>query len=91
YGTGQLMLDAITHGAKELIIGIGGSATTDGGQGMAEALGVRFLNQQGQPIQRGGGGLAELATIDTSQVDPLVKQVHVRIASDVTNPLVGPQ
>lgn len=91
YGTGQLMLDAIAHGAKELIIGIGGSATTDGGQGMAEAIGVRFLNQQGQPIQRGGGGLAELATIDTSQVDPLVKQVHVRIASDVTNPLVGPQ
>jgi len=89
YGTGQLMLDAMHHGAKEIIIGIGGSATTDGGQGMAEALGVKFLTAAGTPIARGGGGLADLATIDTSGLDPLVKTTTVRIASDVTNPLVG--
>lgn len=91
YGTGQLMLDAMHHGAREIIIGIGGSATTDGGQGMAEALGVKFLDAAGHPISRGGGGLADLATIDVSGVDPLVAQTKVRIASDVTNPLVGAQ
>jgi len=91
YGTGQLMLDAMHHGAQEIVIGIGGSATTDGGQGMAEALGVKFLNAAGEPIKRGGGGLAELASIDVSAVDPLVAQTKVRIASDVTNPLVGPK
>jgi len=89
YGTGQLMLDAMHHGAREIIIGIGGSATTDGGQGMAEALGVKFRDAAGNPISRGGGGLADLATIDVSGVDPLVAQTKVRIASDVTNPLVG--
>ncbi|MGX6429316.1 glycerate kinase family protein [Levilactobacillus yonginensis] len=91
YGTGQLMLDAMHHGAQEIVIGIGGSATTDGGQGMAEALGVKFLNAAGEPIKRGGGGLAELASIDVSAVDPLVAQTKIRIASDVTNPLVGPK
>lgn len=91
YGTGQLMLDAMHHGAREIIIGIGGSATTDGGQGMAEALGAKFLDKDGQPIKRGGGGLADLAKIDVSGVDPLVAETKVRIASDVTNPLVGPK
>lgn len=91
YGTGQLMLDAMHHGAKEIIIGIGGSATTDGGQGMAEALGVKFLDKNNEPIMHGGGGLADLVKIDLSAVDPLVKDVKVRIASDVTNPLVGPK
>lgn len=89
YGTGQLMLDAMHHGARKIIIGIGGSATTDGGQGMAEALGVKFLDATGQSIPRGGAGLADLTTIDVSGVDPLVAQTKVRIASDVTNPLVG--
>ncbi|MDT6981270.1 glycerate kinase [Levilactobacillus zymae] len=89
YGTGQLMLDAMHQGAREIIIGIGGSATTDGGQGMAEALGVRFLDAQGQPIKRGGGGLADLQTIDLTGIDPLVAQTKIHIASDVTNPLVG--
>lgn len=91
YGTGELMLDAMHHGAREIIIGIGGSATTDGGQGMAEALGAKFLDKDGQPIKRGGGGLADLAKIDISDVDPLVAETKVRIASDVTNPLVGPK
>ncbi|WP_125574170.1 glycerate kinase family protein [Levilactobacillus huananensis] len=91
YGTGELMLDAMHHGAREIIIGIGGSATTDGGQGMAEALGAKFLDKDGQPIKRGGGGLADLAKIDISDVDPLVAKTKVRIASDVTNPLIGPK
>ncbi|KRN01663.1 glycerate kinase [Levilactobacillus senmaizukei DSM 21775 = NBRC 103853] len=91
YGTGQLMLDAMHHGASSIVIGIGGSATTDGGQGMAEALGVKFLTATGLPIKRGGGGLADLARIDVSGVDPLVKTTKVRIASDVTNPLIGPE
>ncbi|MFT9267574.1 glycerate kinase [Oenococcus sp.] len=90
YGTGQLMLDAMHRGARQLIIGIGGSATTDGGQGMAAALGVRFLNKQNQEIHLGGGGLGELDHIDVRQIDPLVSATHIRIASDVTNPLVGP-
>lgn len=91
YGTGQLIFDAIHRGVDEIILGIGGSATTDGGEGMAEALGVRFLNADGQPIKSGGGGLASLAHIDMSQVDPLLLKSHIRIASDVVNPLVGPK
>lgn len=89
YGTGQLMLDALHHGSQQLILGIGGSATTDGGAGMAEALGVKFLDASNQPIARGGGGLATLDHIDLSEVDPLVAKAHIRIASDVTNPLTG--
>ncbi|OIM25332.1 glycerate kinase family protein [Oenococcus oeni] len=89
FGTGQMILDAIHKGAREIIIGIGGSATTDGGQGMAEALGVQFLDADGHPIKRGGAGLAELDHIDLSKVDPLVAQTKIRIASDVVNPLVG--
>ncbi|WP_143811314.1 glycerate kinase, partial [Oenococcus oeni] len=72
FGTGQMILDAMHKGAREIIIGIGGSATTDGGQGMAEALGVQFLDADGHPIKRGGAGLAELDHIDLSKVDPLV-------------------
>ncbi|MYV17549.1 glycerate kinase family protein [Furfurilactobacillus milii] len=89
YGTGQLIADALQRGATEIIIGIGGSATTDGGAGMAEALGAKFLDASGEPVKRGGGGLADLATIDVSGMNPLLKNAHIRIASDVTNPLVG--
>ncbi|KRL54501.1 glycerate kinase family protein [Furfurilactobacillus rossiae] len=89
YGTGQLIADALQRGATEIIIGIGGSATTDGGAGMAEALGAKFLDASGSPINRGGGGLADLATIDVSGMNPLLMNAHIRIASDVTNPLVG--
>ncbi|KRM56746.1 glycerate kinase family protein [Secundilactobacillus malefermentans] len=90
YGTGQLIRYAVEQqGAKKIIIGIGGSATNDGGAGMAEALGVKFLNASGQPIQRGGGHLDGLATIDMSAVPDAIKQVEIDIASDVTNPLTG--
>lgn len=89
YGTGELILDAIDHGAQKIIIGIGGSATVDGGAGMAQALGVQLLQKNDQPIGLGGGALADLDHIDLSQVDPRVANTTIEIASDVTNPLTG--
>ncbi|GKT03647.1 glycerate kinase family protein [Furfurilactobacillus entadae] len=89
YGTGQLIADALAQGLTDIIIGIGGSATTDGGAGMAEALGAKLLDAAETPISRGGGGLRDLATIDVSAMNPLLANAHIRIASDVTNPLVG--
>ena len=90
YGTGQLMLHALDDGARTIILGVGGSATNDGGAGMAEALGVRFLDADGNPIPRGGGHLDALATVDVSGLDPRLQETRILIASDVTNPLVGP-
>lgn len=89
YGTGQLIKAALDDGMQEIIIGIGGSATNDGGHGMAEALGVKFLDAAGEPIKRGGGDLNRLVTIDMTDVDPRLANINIRIASDVTNPLVG--
>ncbi|AEI38305.1 MAG: glycerate kinase [Zymomonas mobilis subsp. pomaceae] len=89
YGTGQLIKSALDHKAKKIIIGMGGSATNDGGAGMAQALGVRLLNNQGQSIEKGGGGLAELSTLDITEIDPRLLETEIVIASDVTNPLVG--
>ncbi|MBW3090537.1 glycerate kinase [Bifidobacterium miconisargentati] len=91
YGTGQLIKAALDDGARRIIIGIGGSATNDGGAGMAEALGVRFLDADGNPIPRGGGFLNRLVTIDSSGLDPRIAETEILIASDVTNPLVGPK
>ena len=91
YGTGQLMLDAVGRGCKRIIVGIGGSATNDGGAGMAAALGFRFLNGSGLPIKWGGGGLAELEHLDATGVDPRIKQVEILVACDVSNPLTGPR
>jgi glycerate kinase len=91
YGTGELMLHALRAGCTELLIGIGGSATCDGGAGMAQALGFRLLDAAGQPISRGGAGLLDLARIDTAQVDPLVRRARIRVACDVDNPLTGPR
>ncbi|MFT8797523.1 glycerate kinase [Zymomonas mobilis] len=89
YGTGQLMKSALDRGIRKIIMGMGGSATNDGGAGMAEALGVRFLDKKGRPITRGGGGLSTLAEIDISGLDPRIADTEIIIASDVTNPLVG--
>ena len=91
YGTGELIADAMKKGIKTIIIGLGGSATVDGGAGMAQALGVRFLNKSGKEITEhlGGGMLKNIASIDMSQVNPLVKKTKIIIASDVTNPLAG--
>ncbi|OXM99941.1 glycerate kinase [Bifidobacterium vansinderenii] len=91
YGTGQLIRSALDDGARTIILGVGGSATNDGGAGMAEALGVRFLDADGNPIPRGGGFLDRLDRIDASGIDPRIAQTRILIASDVTNPLVGPK
>lgn len=89
YGTGELMLAAAHQGVKQIILGIGGSATVDGGAGMAQAIGVQLRDQNGQEIGWGGGALADLAVVDTTGIDPLLRRVKVVIASDVTNPLTG--
>ena len=89
YGTGELIAECLDRGVQQIIIGIGGSATNDGGAGMAEALGVKFLDSEGKSIPRGGGGLDKLATIDVSGLDPRLQEVSLIVASDVTNPLCG--
>lgn len=90
YGTGELILAAIEEGVSNIIIGIGGSATNDGGAGMAQALGAKLLDKQGQPIGFGGGSLNELSSIDCSGLHPKLASVTFQVACDVTNPLTGP-
>lgn len=90
YGTGELILKALDQGISKLILGIGGSATNDGGAGMAQAIGAQLLDQAGNQIEVGGGQLDQLEKIDISKVDPRIKDLEILIASDVTNPLVGP-
>ncbi len=89
-GTGELMGAAIDAGVAELVVCIGGSATNDGGTGMAAALGARFLDAAGRPIADGGGALTELARIDLSAMHPRLARVAVSGACDVDNPLTGP-
>jgi glycerate 2-kinase len=89
YGTGQLIKSALDQGCNRIIIGLGGSATNDGGMGMACALGVKFHNKKGEVLPLGGIHLADLDMINTDQMDPRIKNVEFIIASDVTNPLCG--
>ncbi len=91
FGTGELIADAINRGVKEIIIGIGGSATNDAGAGFAQALGARFHNAGGVPITEplGGGRLAEVTAIDMTQANPGLSRVRISVACDVTNPLCG--
>ncbi len=91
YGTGELIRKALDLGCDHLIIGIGGSATNDGGMGMAQALGFLFLDENGNPLGQGGGELTRLARIDAGGRDPRLDQVTVEVACDVNNPLTGPQ
>lgn len=88
-GTGELILQALESGATSIIIGIGGSATNDGGAGMMQALGARLSDANGNEIGFGGGSLNTLNTIDISGLDPRLKNCTIRVACDVTNPLVG--
>lgn len=90
-GTGELIRFALDAGAREFIIGIGGSATNDGGVGMASALGIRFLDAEGQPLPPGGEALARLASIDSRMCDPRLAESRFLAACDVSNPLCGPQ
>lgn len=89
-GTGQLIADALARGAKEIVLGIGGSATNDGGMGMAQALGYRFLDAAGQELQPIGANLIKVAQIKDHLVDPKLKGVKIRVACDVANPFYGP-
>ncbi len=90
YGVGELILAALDYGSRHFIIGIGGSATNDGGAGMAQALGAALHSKQGTEIARGGAALATLAHISTSTMDPRLQECTLEVACDVTNPLCGP-
>ncbi|PSV14141.1 glycerate kinase [Photobacterium kishitanii] len=89
YGTGELILAALEQGVEHIIVGIGGSATNDGGIGMAQALGVQLLDSNGQSLGFGGQALAQLATIDISHIDPRLATIKLEVACDVDNPLCG--
>jgi glycerate kinase len=90
FGTGELIHAALDKGCRDIILGIGGSATNDCGMGMATALGVKFLDQDGNLVVQGGGMLAEITRIDMSGLDDRIRETKIMVACDVTNPLTGP-
>ncbi|OGV55913.1 MAG: glycerate kinase [Lentisphaerae bacterium GWF2_52_8] len=89
FGTGELLRAALDAGAREIIMGIGGSATVDGGAGFIQALGVKLLDCEGNDLPGGGGTLARLDKLIVSGLDPRLRETRLRIACDVTNPLLG--
>lgn len=91
YGTGLLIRDALERGVSKVLLGIGGSATNDGGAGLASALGVRLLDNQGQVLPQGGASLANLVKLDMEEINPLLSKVQIEVACDVQNPLCGPE
>ena len=91
YGTGELIRCALDKGCREIVLGIGGSATVDGGVGMAQALGVRFTDAAGKETEHNGGSLGKIAHINLEHLDSRVLQCKIRAACDVTNPVAGPQ
>lgn len=91
YGVGELILAALDQGVERIIVGLGGSATNDGGAGLAQALGVRILDENGNEIEFGGGGLSAVSSIDLAGLDPRLSQITIEAACDVTNPLLGPE
>ncbi|MGY1620430.1 glycerate kinase, partial [Geodermatophilus sp. SYSU D00691] len=90
-GTGELLRAALDSGCRTLVLGVGGSATTDGGAGLLEALGARLLDAGGRPLPPGGAALRDLARLDLSGLDPRLAECTVTLASDVDNPLLGPR
>ena len=90
FGTGELIRHALDDGARTIIVTLGGSATNDGGAGIAQALGARLLDATGRDLEPGGAALARLDHIDTARMDPRLAHTVIRIATDVTNPLTGP-
>lgn len=90
FGTGQLILHALDLGATRIILAVGGSACTDAGAGALQALGAQILRADGSKVSYGGGSLIECVKIDISQLDPRIAEVEFILASDVTNPLIGP-
>lgn len=91
YGAGELIRAALEVGCTRIIIGLGGSATNDGGAGIAQALGAELLDEAGDPIGRGGGALAHLDKIRLDKLDPRLQKTQILLAADVSNPLYGPQ
>jgi glycerate kinase len=89
FGSGQILAAAIGLGCRRIVLGLGGSATTDGGTGLLEALGARFLDAGGVDLGPGGGALGDLVTIDLSDIPAILSEVSLTVASDVTNPLLG--
>ncbi len=89
FGTGELILKALNHGVRTIILAVGGTATTDGGAGALQALGAQLLTSNGTAIERGGAGLIDLATIDLTNLDSRIATTTFILASDVTNPLLG--
>ncbi|GAA3602630.1 glycerate kinase [Microlunatus ginsengisoli] len=89
-GTGELIAAALDHGCTEIVLGVGGSANTDGGAGLLVGLGARLLDDAGDPVAAGGGGLARLASVDVTGLDPRIAGASFTLAADVTNPLLGP-
>lgn len=89
YGTGELIRHALDAGVRHIILDIGGSATVDGGMGMAQALGARFLDERGESVGLGGGALQRLVKIDLSDLDPRLHDCRIEVACDVDNPLLG--
>ena len=89
FGTGQVLAAAIGLGVRKVVLGLGGSATTDGGAGLLTALGARFLDDAGRELPGGGDALGRLARVDLDDVSPILGEVHLTIASDVRNPLLG--
>ncbi len=90
-GTGELIAGALDAGARRVVVGIGGSACTDGGAGLLEALGARVLTAAGEPVSPGGAGLADAASLDLSGLHPALTEADIVVACDVDNPLTGPQ
>ena len=88
-GVGEMILDAVRRGCRDFIIGIGGSATNDGGIGMLSALGFSFLSENGSDAGEGGQALGKVCSVDISGQDPRLKDCRFRVACDVTNPLCG--
>ncbi|WP_455543667.1 glycerate kinase family protein, partial [Intestinibacter sp.] len=89
FGTGELIKSALDKGVKKIIIGIGGSATNDGGAGMLQALGAKLLDKNGDELAFGGGELSKLSKIDLSDFDERVSNIEIEVACDVNNPLTG--
>lgn len=89
YGVGEMIVDAMERGASKIILGIGGSATNDGGKGMLQALGYRFFDKDNNLLTHGGGSLLDLATIDTTHAHSQLKNIDITVACDVNNPLCG--
>lgn len=90
FGTGEMILDAMDRGCRRIFLGLGGSATSDGGMGMAAALGVRFLDSSGQALHPVPASMEQIHSIDLSELDPRIAETHITVMSDVKNPLLGP-